>query len=46
VGDMKFRFCDEDGNIYHLFFSCSKAKYIGSVVSWSFGVNTRPGNFT
>jgi hypothetical protein len=33
IGDTKCRFCDEEEDIHHLFFLCSAAKYMWSVVS-------------
>jgi hypothetical protein len=33
VGDIKCRFCDEEEDIHHLFFLCTTAKYMWSVVS-------------
>jgi hypothetical protein len=44
--DFKCRFCDELETIHHLFFTCSSAKYMWSVMSPTIGANTRPGNLT
>jgi hypothetical protein len=46
VGDIKCRFCDEEEDIHHLFFLCTTAKYMWSVVSITLEANDRPGNFT
>jgi hypothetical protein len=44
--DIKCCFCDENETINYLFFACSAAKYMWSVVSLTIGAPDRPGNLT
>ena len=45
VGNTKCRFCDEEETVLHLFFQCSAAKYVWSVVGTAVGARNRPGSF-
>ena len=46
VGDATCCFCHANESISHLFFECLAAVYMWSIVSASFGANTRPVCFT
>jgi len=44
-GDSKCMFCREDESIIHLFFECSMAKYVWSMVAMVVGGDCRPSSF-
>jgi hypothetical protein len=43
-GDKSCRFCNLDENINHLFFDCSLAKYVWSLVAMVIGADCRPSS--
>jgi hypothetical protein len=46
TGDLRCYFCNENENIEHLFFSCSVARYIWSLISYTVKATCRPASFS